>query len=73
MSDAEATNPKYWGQHLRQTVRFSEGITKIVKEPNRILLEVGAGKTLSTLAKQVSSQHTILSSIRHPKEKPPLI
>ncbi|MEL6929617.1 MAG: acyltransferase domain-containing protein, partial [Cyanobacteria bacterium J06600_6] len=69
LSEAEATNPEYWGRHLRQTVRFTEGISDIVKEPNRILLEVGAGKTLRTLAKQVAPQHTILSSIRHPKEK----
>ncbi len=75
MSELEATNPEYWGRHLRQTVRFTEGITEIVKEP-RILLEVGARKTLSTLAKQASSQHTILCSLPHPKEKllaiPPL-
>ncbi|MGD1919481.1 MAG: acyltransferase domain-containing protein [Pleurocapsa sp.] len=70
ISDTEATNPEYWGQHLRQTVKFTEGISEIVEEPNRILLEVGAGKTLSTLSKQVSTQHSILCSLRHPKEKP---
>ncbi|MHC5831822.1 MAG: acyltransferase domain-containing protein, partial [Nostoc sp.] len=25
ITDEEATNPNYWGQHLRQTVRFSDG------------------------------------------------
>ncbi|MEM9508937.1 MAG: type I polyketide synthase, partial [Cyanobacteria bacterium P01_E01_bin.35] len=69
ITNQQATSPEYWGQHLRQTVRFAEGIEEIVKEPNRILLEVGAGKTLSTLAQQTSKQHVILSSIRHPKDE----
>ncbi|MEM6613623.1 MAG: type I polyketide synthase, partial [Cyanobacteria bacterium P01_C01_bin.72] len=69
ITNDQATNPEYWGQHLRQTVRFAEGIEKIVKEPNRILLEVGAGKTLSTLAQQTSKQHVTLTSIRHPKDQ----
>ncbi|MEO0835285.1 MAG: type I polyketide synthase, partial [Cyanobacteria bacterium J06642_3] len=69
ITNEQATNPEYWGQHLRQTVKFAEGIAEITQEPNRILLEVGAGKTLSTLAQQVSKQHVILSSIRHPKQQ----
>ncbi|MEM8829558.1 MAG: beta-ketoacyl synthase N-terminal-like domain-containing protein [Cyanobacteria bacterium P01_G01_bin.19] len=72
ITNQQATNPEYWGEHLRQTVRFAEGIEEIVKEPNRILLEVGAGKTLTTLAQQISKQHVALTSIRHPKDKPPL-
>ena len=68
ITDQQATNPEYWGQHIRQTVKFAEGIAEITQEPKRILLEVGAGKTLNILAKQTSQEHTILSSIRHPKD-----
>ncbi|MCL1472482.1 type I polyketide synthase [Argonema antarcticum] len=68
----EATNPSYYAQHLRQTVRFAEGLQKLCKEPNQILLEVGPGRTLNTLAKQhpdkVSEQVT-LSSLRHPQDQ----
>ncbi len=46
----EATAPSYWAQHLRQTVRFSEGLERLVAEPGRILLEVGPGTTLRSLA-----------------------
>lgn len=68
----EATNPDYWTTHLRQTVRFAEGLQELFKQPNSILLEVGAGRTLSKLAKQnpdKSSQQVVLNSLRHPQEQ----
>ncbi|MEH1940521.1 MAG: beta-ketoacyl synthase N-terminal-like domain-containing protein [Nostoc sp.] len=64
----QATNPNYWVKHLRQTVRFSSGICTLLQEPNRILLEVGPGRTLSTFAKK-HSERIGFSSLRHPKEK----
>ncbi len=71
ISAQEATNPNYWASHLRQTVRFADGISVLVQEPNRILLEVGAGRTLCTFVKQQAggTQQAILSSLRHPKEE----
>lgn len=67
---AEATDPKYWVKHLRQTVRFSEGITELIKTQERIFLEVGPGRTLSTFVKQHhQDQLAILTSIRHPQEQ----
>ncbi|MEW6496758.1 MAG: condensation domain-containing protein, partial [Cyanobacteriota bacterium] len=65
-----ATNPSYWAKHLRQTVRFAEGIQELLKQPERILLEVGPGLTLTALAKQNSSEpgQIVLSSLRHPKD-----
>ncbi|HYP40298.1 MAG TPA: SDR family NAD(P)-dependent oxidoreductase, partial [Chloroflexia bacterium] len=53
---AEATDPGYWARHLRQTVRFAEGVGELLKEPARVLLEVGPGQTLSTLARQQLQQ-----------------
>jgi len=64
---AEATDPDYWTKHLRQTVRFADGIDKLLDEPDRVLLEVGPGRTLSTLAglhPDRTPRHAILSSIR---------
>jgi acyl transferase domain-containing protein len=68
----EAMAPDYWAKHLRRTVRFSDGVRELLKEPNRVFLEVGPGNTLSTLVKQHlnGSEHkTVLSSIRHPHEQ----
>jgi acyl transferase domain-containing protein len=45
----EATSPSYWAKHLRQTIRFSNCIQELLKDSNRIFLEVGPGRTLSTL------------------------
>ncbi|MCC5667071.1 SDR family NAD(P)-dependent oxidoreductase [Nostoc sp. CHAB 5784] len=68
ITSEQATNPDYWGTHLRQPVQFANGVTELLKEPNRILLEVGPGKTLTTLAKQQTPTQTILSSLRHPHQ-----
>jgi acyl transferase domain-containing protein len=80
ITTAQATNPNYWAQHLRQTVRFSSGIAQLLQEPNRILLEVGPGCTLCTFAKKhlnredgqvaiASSATAPIASLRHPKDK----
>lgn len=69
----EACDAGYWTRHLRQTVRFSEALSEILKEsPDSILLEIGPGQTLSGLAKQQgngASNRIALSSLRHPNDK----
>ena len=47
----QATDPHYWTMHLRQTVRFSAGLSQLVSEPSRVLLEVGPGRSLSGFVK----------------------
>ena len=51
---AEATDPNYWALHLRQTVRFADGVEKLMQDSHPILLEVGPGRTLTTLRKATS-------------------
>ncbi|MEA5517930.1 type I polyketide synthase [Limnoraphis robusta] len=65
----QATDPKYWAKHLRQTVLFSSGIAELIQDKSRIFLEVGPGRTLSSLTKQQSDfkEQIVLSSIRHPQ------
>jgi acyl transferase domain-containing protein/acyl carrier protein len=72
ITTAEATDANYWGKHLRSSVRFADGIALLEQQPGQIFLEVGPGRTLSTLVKQCPQekvQHLILSSLRHPKEQ----
>jgi len=45
----EATDPNYWARHMRQAVRFADGVGELVKRPDWILLEVGPGRTLMTI------------------------
>ena len=50
---AQATDPAYWAAQLRQTVRFADGIQQLADMPADVLLEVGPGRTLSSLARGV--------------------
>ncbi|MDJ0897303.1 MAG: amino acid adenylation domain-containing protein [Xenococcus sp. MO_188.B8] len=52
ITEAQATEPMYWANHLRATVRFAEGIQKLWQQPERVLLEVGPRTTTATLARQ---------------------
>ncbi|MEM9942235.1 MAG: aminotransferase class III-fold pyridoxal phosphate-dependent enzyme [Planctomycetota bacterium] len=56
MKEADARNPKYWANHLRAPVRFSDAVLKMWDpkegDANRVLIEIGPRKTLATLAKQ---------------------
>jgi len=67
-----ALDANYWGRHLRETVRFSAGLSEVMKYSDVVLLEVGPGQTLSTLARQQPSTAgappVILSSLRAPQE-----
>jgi acyl transferase domain-containing protein len=64
----EATDPNYWATHLRQPVLFNEGIAQLLEE--RILLEVGPGRTLTTFVKrQGATSAVVLTSLRHPQEQ----
>jgi phthiocerol/phenolphthiocerol synthesis type-I polyketide synthase E len=74
MTQDLATDPDYWVKHLRQPVRFSDGLQKLMKEPDAVLLEIGPGQTLSSLAKLQAERnpgHVILSSVRHPHDPIP--
>jgi amino acid adenylation domain-containing protein len=66
IKNEDATDPSYWGRHFRQPVEFSEGMSRLRKEPKSIFLEVGPGNVLSTLARQhqgSSSSQSVLTSL----------
>jgi len=69
----EATDPKYWGRHLRGAVRFADGIQTLVRDASRLLIEVGPGSTLKTLARQTLglADDAVLASLPHPLERVP--
>jgi acyl transferase domain-containing protein/thioesterase domain-containing protein/acyl carrier protein len=72
ITPAEATDPQYWVRHLRNTVRFAEGLQDLLKDANRILLEVGPGRTMASLARQHPGRpaaQPVFNSMRHPDEQ----
>jgi acyl transferase domain-containing protein/acyl carrier protein len=67
----QATDPAYWSSHIRSTVRYAQNIEVFFKDAP-ILLEVGPGQTLISLARQNSKKPTsqaALSTLRHPQEQ----
>ena len=62
----EAQAPEYWAGHVRQAVRFADGVAELMKDPRSVLLEVGPGQTLCTLARQHPAklaEQTVLASL----------
>ena len=60
---SEAVDPDYWVKHLRQTVRFADGIRELISKTDRTFLEVGPGQTLAGLVRQqAGAERTALSA-----------
>ena len=71
ISEEDATSPQYYAKHLRSTVRFMDNVGAALQEADSVLLEVGPGTTLSTLARRHPENtlgRVILSTMRHPRE-----
>ncbi len=63
-----AMSADYWADHLRQTVRFFDGLSELLKPGAAFLLEAGPGRTLSSFALQHSSRHAghvVATSLPH--------
>ena len=74
ITGAQATDPAYWAAQLRQTVRFYDGLQVLSQTPERVLLEVGPGHSLSTLARQHpdrAAEQVMIASMRHPNDQLP--
>ena len=52
ITEQEATDAHYWARQLRAPVRFADGLRELMKDGDRVLLEMGPGHTLSRLIKQ---------------------
>ena len=52
----EATDPDYWSRHIRQTVRFFDGIETLLENGVNTFLEVGPGRALSGLTQGILSR-----------------
>jgi acyl transferase domain-containing protein len=48
----EAISPSYWARHMREPVRFADGIAELGRIPRVVLIEIGPGRTLCTAALQ---------------------
>ncbi len=70
---AEATDPEQWVRQLRRTVRFGEGVATLASGASPILLEVGPGRSLASMARRGAGRGAaaVLSSLGHRDETAP--
>ncbi|MDQ2089352.1 type I polyketide synthase [Marimonas arenosa] len=73
MTPEQAADPEYWVQHLRNTVLFAECIDTLSQKRERIYVEMGPGKALSSLAAQHPEvkRDQVISALRHPEDAVP--
>ncbi|CAN3978273.1 SDR family NAD(P)-dependent oxidoreductase [Kitasatospora purpeofusca] len=72
ITEQEATDPEYWGRHLRQPVRFADAAALLLADPSWVLLEVGPGHTLGDFVRRHGAWQegrTVVGSLRHPQER----
>ncbi|GLK42850.1 type I polyketide synthase [Novosphingobium resinovorum] len=71
VSAAEATDPEYWVRHLREPVRYTDGLECLLGEADQVLLEVGPGRAMTSLARQHPARKAsqpVVASMRHAGE-----
>ena len=70
ISDSQATDPQYWVDHVRQPIRFSEGLIELFTEEDTVFVEIGPGSALTTFTRNHKNRkpgHMTLNLVRHPK------
>jgi amino acid adenylation domain-containing protein len=54
ITSEEVSDPQYWTNHLRRTVRFADAVRNVADAPETILLEVGPSETLVQMIRQTT-------------------
>jgi acyl transferase domain-containing protein len=72
ITPAQATDPAYWADHLRGAVRFADCAGRLLARGRTVLIEIGPGRTLQTLARlhpECTRDHVVLASTRQPRRR----
>jgi len=72
ITDAEATSSDYWIKHLLEPVYYAKGLKTLTNMGNTVFIEVGPGKTLTGLFRQINSPekgNVVIQTIKHAKEE----
>ena len=66
----QATDPDYWVEHLRHTVRFREALETLLGEAPTVTVELGPGQALSSYARRCAYPPVAaLAALRHPRQQ----
>jgi acyl transferase domain-containing protein/thioesterase domain-containing protein/acyl carrier protein len=67
ITEAQATDPQYWVDHLRGTVRFADCVRTAIGDAPPVLVELGPGQALSSYARRSDPRPAaVIPSLRHP-------
>ncbi|MDR3329259.1 MAG: acyltransferase domain-containing protein [Prevotellaceae bacterium] len=69
LTNAEATSPDYWVQHVRKTVRFSDAVVAAKAIAPMVFVEAGPGQSLESAVKrhlEADTEHTVVGTMRTP-------
>ena len=67
ITETQATDPDYWVDHLRGTVRFLDGLRTVCADRPTVLSELGPGHSLSSAARRTEGGPVgVAPALRHP-------
>ena len=72
ITEDQATSTEYWVRHLREPVQFGQGLSVLLKDPSWILMEVGPGRALMSIARRhpdKAAAQMVLNSLPPPETK----
>ncbi|MET0411361.1 MAG: type I polyketide synthase, partial [Polyangiaceae bacterium] len=72
LAGSEITTPEYWVRHVREAVRFSQGVVALHAAGARVFLELGPRATLIGLvpASLAGSEASLITSLRTGRSEP---
>jgi non-ribosomal peptide synthase protein (TIGR01720 family) len=66
IDEADATDPAYWARHLREPVRFADGLDALLdRMGDAVLVEVGPSQALSALSRRHRANPPVIPSLPH--------
>ncbi|TXH93885.1 MAG: SDR family NAD(P)-dependent oxidoreductase [Pseudorhodobacter sp.] len=69
LTPAQATDPEYWVQHLRNTVNFQPCMATLMADGPRVFMEMGPGRAMSSLAQANGvPAGQVIPALRHPEQ-----
>jgi amino acid adenylation domain-containing protein len=69
---AQAKDPAYWSRHMVETIRFTDGVKKLLEKPDAIFVQVGSDRGLPLFVsknRQGKSEDLRINLLRNQKEK----
>ena len=71
ITDAQATDPAYWTDHLRHTIQFRKGLELLAAQGPTIYIEAGPGRSVGSFAKAMPAidAQAVIPALRHRDEE----